>query len=231
MHGKEHRHSHNHSHGGHRWHHDVETNNTDNGRHRGHGGHHGGEHRGGGRHGHGRHELQSGRKLSSSDLQLILLAQLAKEPAHGYELIKALEEHSHGLYVPSPGMIYPALTYLDEIGYASVETVGSKKRYSLTETGRGHYEQNSEVATRILTDMERIGAQMAQARQAMESGTLPEQGEYGATSEELDAARMGVRGAQRRREPYTAEESQRVAEILNRAAAEIRTVLGTSEEA
>ena len=128
-------------------------------------------------------------------------------------------------------MIYPALTYLEEIGYASVETVGSKKRYSLTEAGRSHYEQNSEAATRILADMERIGAQMAQARQAVESGTLPDQSEYGATGEELDSARLSIRRAQRRQEPYTAEEVQRVAAILNSAAAEIRSVLGTSEEA
>jgi DNA-binding PadR family transcriptional regulator len=67
-------------------------------------------------------------------------------------------------------MIYPALTYLEEIGFASVEMEGHKKRYSLTEAGRSHYGQNRDVAARILSEMERIGAQMAQARQAIESG-------------------------------------------------------------
>src|SRR5580658_4085677 len=134
----------------HRWHHDPEQGPPDRGRH------HEGLHGRGGHHGHGRHGLHSGRKLSSSDLQLILMALLAIRPAHGYELIKSLEDHSHGLYVPSPGMIYPALTYLEEIGFAAVETEGSRKRYTLTEAGQGHFDQNRAAAERILTDMERI---------------------------------------------------------------------------
>ena len=118
--------------------------------------------------------MHSGRKLSSSDLQLILMALLANRPAHGYELIKALEDHSHGLYVPSPGMIYPALIYLEEIGFAAVEMDGTKKRYSLTEAGLGHYEQDRDAAARILSDMERIGADMAQARETMAGNQVPE---------------------------------------------------------
>jgi DNA-binding PadR family transcriptional regulator len=211
---------------GHRWHHDPEQGSFDQGRHHGHGDHHGH----GGHRGYGRHGLHSSRKLCASDLQLILLALLANRPAHGYELIKALEDHSHGLYVPSPGMIYPALTYLDEIGFASVEMEGTKKRYSLTESGRNHYEQNRDGAARILSDMERIGAQMAQARQAMESGSVPEGSEYGTTSEELEATRRELKRAQHKKEPYTAEEAQRIAEILNRAAADIRRLLAASEE-
>lgn len=212
--------------GSHRWHHDSEQGPADRGSHHGHGGHHGK----GGHHGHGRHGLHSGRKLSSSDLQLILLALLANRPAHGYELIKSLEDHSHGLYVPSPGMIYPALTYLEEIGFACVETEGNKKRYSLTEAGRGHYEQNRDVSTRILSDMERIGAEMAQIRQGMESGLVPEESESGTTSEELEAARREMKSALREKEPYTAEEARHIAEILQRAAAEIRRLLAASEE-
>lgn len=210
-------------HGGHRWHHDPEQGPMHRGGHHGHGGHHGP----GGHRGYGRHGLHSGRKLSASDLQLILLALLADRPAHGYELIKALEDRSHGLYVPSPGMIYPALTYLEEIGYTSVEMEGTKKRYHLTDAGRNHYEQNRADATRILSDMERIGAEMAQARQMMESGLVSEGNAYGTTSAELEAARRELRSAQRKEGPYTAEEAQRVAEILNRAAVEIRRLFTT----
>ena len=210
----------------HRWHHDPEQEPTEGERHHGRGG----RHTHGGQRVHGRHGLHSGRKLSAADLQLILLAQLANSPAHGYELIKSLEDHSHGLYVPSPGAIYPALTYLEEIGFASIEIEGSKKRYHLTEAGRTHCEQNREAAKRILSEMARIGAQMAQARQAMESGLVAEENEYGPTSEELEAARRALRRAQRQKEPYTAEESRRITDILNRAAADIRLLLATSEE-
>lgn len=57
-----------------------------------------------------------GRKLASVDLQLLILGLLAEKPRHGYEIIKALDERSKGFYIPSPGMVYPALTYLEESG-------------------------------------------------------------------------------------------------------------------
>ncbi len=68
-----------------------------------------------------------GRKLGSGELQLVILALLEEAPRHGYEIIKALEETSKGFYAPSPGMVYPALTYLEEVGFATVEAEGSKK--------------------------------------------------------------------------------------------------------
>ncbi len=173
--------------------------------------------------------MHSSRKLSSADLQLILLAQLANCSSHGYELIKSLDVHSHGLYVPSPGMIYPALTYLEELGYAAVEMEGTKKRYSLTEAGRNHFEQNREDATRILSEMERIGARIAQAQQAMESGQV-QNSSNGVGSESLESARQELRRAQHKNEPYTAEEVKRVAEILSIAASEIRNLFGASSK-
>ncbi len=60
--------------------------------------------------------FRTGRKFDAADLQLIILALLSEQPRHGYELIKTLEERSGGFYVPSPGVIYPALTYLEETG-------------------------------------------------------------------------------------------------------------------
>jgi hypothetical protein len=66
-----------------------------------------------GEHGFDRAGFRTGRKLASDDLQLLLLALIAEKPSHGYDLIKLLEERSGGYYVPSPGMIYPALTYLE----------------------------------------------------------------------------------------------------------------------
>ena len=125
-------------------------------------------------------------------------------------------------------MIYPALTYLEEIGFASVETDGAKKRYSLTEPGRSQYEQNREAAGRILSDLDRIGAQEAQARRAMEKGS-PEDSESGPMSEELESARHELRRSQRKKGSYTAEEAQGVADVLNRAAAEIRRLLAPPE--
>jgi hypothetical protein len=72
-------------------------------------------------------DFPGGRKLDAIDIQLVILALLAEHPAHGYELIKTLEERSGGFYTPSPGVIYPALTYLHEIGHAN-----SRERESCT---------------------------------------------------------------------------------------------------
>ncbi|KAG1453732.1 hypothetical protein G6F57_015663 [Rhizopus arrhizus] len=69
-----------------------------------------------------------GRRVSADDLQLMLLGLLEQSPSHGYELIKALGTLSNGFYTPSPGMVYPALTYLEELGYATVVQEGAKKR-------------------------------------------------------------------------------------------------------
>src|ERR1700712_3637989 len=91
-----------------------------------------------------------GRKLTSADLQLVILALLAERPAHGYELIKLLEERSGGFYSPSPGMIYPSLTYLDEIGHAVVEPDGARKLYRITDVGLAHLAANRAAADSIL---------------------------------------------------------------------------------
>src|SRR3979490_1288195 len=83
-----------------------------------------------------------GRKLASVDLQLLILGLLEEKPRHGYEIIKALDERSKGFYIPSPGMVYPALTYLEEIEHATVEVDGARKRYHITEAGKKHLESN-----------------------------------------------------------------------------------------
>src|SRR5688572_17620362 len=105
----------------------------------------GGHGRGGffGRRGRGDGDgFRMGRRLGSGDLQLLILLLLQENPRHGYELIKELEQRTSGYYSPSPGVIYPALTYLDEIGFASVEAEGNKKLYRITETGAAFLTEN-----------------------------------------------------------------------------------------
>ena len=94
-----------------------------------------------------------GRKLSADELQLVLLALLAEQPAHGYELIRKLEVRSGGFYTPSPGMIYPALTYLEEIGHATVEADGAKKLYRITDAGEAALEEKKAVVDAIFRRM------------------------------------------------------------------------------
>src|SRR3984957_4795249 len=98
-----------------------------------------------------------GRKLASVDLQLLILALLADKPHHGYEIIKALDERSKGFYVPSPGMVYPALTFLEEIGYATVETDGARKLYQITDAGKKHLESNRSTFDALFAQFGRVG--------------------------------------------------------------------------
>ena len=228
MHCNRHGGSRDHGDSGRRWHHEPDPETPDRSRRPGRDGHRGSGHEGGGRGGRGRHGLHSGRKLSSADLHLILLSLLAKRPSHGYELIKALEDHSHGLYVPSPGMIYPALTYLEEIGFASVDTDGNKKRFSVTEAGREELEKTGDSADRMLADLDRVGAQFAEARQAVENGERSAEREPSGAYPELGDARLNLRRALSIERPLSIAEVTAIAEILNGAAAAIRQLLGGS---
>ena len=120
-----------------------------------------------------------GRKMGSVDLRLVLLTLLAERPSHGYELIKSLEERSGGFYSPSPGMVYPALTWLEEVGYAEVTTEGAKKRYAITDAGREHLKQHQEVADAILSQLEHIARRLGRMRAAFsgfeaQEGTGPQ---------------------------------------------------------
>jgi len=104
-----------------------------------------GEGRRGGR-GEGRHGERVQRLFEHGDLRRVLLALVAKKPSHGYELIKAIEEASSGLYVPSPGVIYPTLTLLEEQDFLeAVATGNGRKSYQITEAGKVELAQHQEV--------------------------------------------------------------------------------------
>src|SRR5690606_31122033 len=113
------------------------------------GGRHGGGHGGGPGFGDERRR-RIGRLLMQGALRLVVLALVETEPRHGYEIIKHIEDMTYGFYAPSPGVIYPTLTYLEEAGYVVAEQDGNKKRYAITEGGRAHLGENRSVATTIL---------------------------------------------------------------------------------
>ncbi|TIS62581.1 MAG: PadR family transcriptional regulator [Mesorhizobium sp.] len=119
--------------------------------------------RGGGRGGPG-DMFRAGRMLADGDLKLITLSLLAEAPRHGYDIIKALEERTSGIYSPSPGVVYPTLTFLEEAGYAVSSSEGNKKVFSITEAGRAHLEENREMIDHVLDHLERFGRKMARAR-------------------------------------------------------------------
>lgn len=160
------------------------------------------EPRGGGRRG-------GGRMFGHGDLKLLLLALLEQQPRHGYELIRTIEDMFHGHYSPSPGAIYPTLTMLEEMGHTSVQSEqGGRKLYAITDEGRRFLDENR-AAVEAMTQRTEHSARMAAKaaapqpiRQAMHA---------------LKHALL-MRGSD-----WSRAETQRVAAILEQAAADIAT--------
>src|SRR5258708_39472794 len=116
----------------------------------------------GGRHGMGGGDmLRAGRMLATGDLRLIALALIAEQPRHGYEIIKLMEEKTSGWYSPSPGIVYPTLTYLEEAGYVTAQADGVKKLYSITSSGRAHLEENRDFVDAVLDRFAAVGAEIS----------------------------------------------------------------------
>ena len=97
------------------------------------------DHRGGG----GRRRM-----FDTGELRLVLLKLIEEQPRHGYDLIRAIEERTGGAYAPSPGVIYPTLTLLGDMGLVEQQQGGGQRRlFAITEAGRAHLaERDQEVA-------------------------------------------------------------------------------------
>ncbi|WP_332690937.1 PadR family transcriptional regulator [Devosia sp.] len=188
-----------------------------------------------------------GRMLASGDLRLVALFLIEQQPRHGYDLIKAIEEKSAGFYTPSPGIVYPALTFLEEAGYVTSQADGNKKLYTITEEGRAHLSDNREAIESTLAFLAKAGEQMNRFREFAKAdwpfGREGEAGEHpphrghgpgwgpGAAPEtdrdlkdvvpELNAARRDLKAAIKKARRTSEDQQRHAAEILKRAAAEI----------
>ena len=142
-------------------------------------------------------------------LRFVVLDLLVIKPAHGYEIIRALEERFQGLYSPSPGSIYPTLQLLQDQGYVtSVESEG-RKIYTITETGRSYLAKHAS----LLEDLR-------PAIKGKRPSWLHE--EFHETAGEL--RRLGQLFMQRAPR-LTREQVRRIREIIMRAAAEIEDII------
>ncbi len=124
------------------------------------------EDRHGGRFGHRRDpgdrhdgEHRGRRPLEHGDLRLLLLALVARKPSHGYELIKAIEQASSGLYVPSPGVIYPTLSLLVDQDFLTAGSPDgqSRKNYQITPEGQAELARHQPVVDSIFARLSQIG--------------------------------------------------------------------------
>ena len=126
---------------------------------------HGGSRDGGG-HGHGRG--RGGRMFEHGAIKLLALSLVAERPSYGYELIKHIEGLVGGEYSPSPGVIYPTLTYLVDMGWATVsEADAGRKQYTVTAAGLEQLERQRAELT-ALTERLQVVRTGAQSRRSPE---------------------------------------------------------------
>jgi DNA-binding PadR family transcriptional regulator len=90
---------------------------------------------------------------------LIVLKLIADQPSHGYELIQAIEAAAGGAYAPSPGVIYPTLTLLEELGHVTSAPAGGKTLYTITDDGQAFLDGNSQPVAGLFDRMARVAAQ------------------------------------------------------------------------
>ncbi len=188
------------------------------GRRRGRFGGFGGRHRGGFGDPGGEDLMRARRMLVQGDLRLVALALIAEAPRHGYEIIKLLEEKTADWYSPSPGIVYPTLTYLEEAGYVTASTDGVKKLYAITAEGRAYLASNRDLTDVVLDRLAALGERVNRWRRAARSEredrrTLPPL---------VEAALDHLRATIAKRLESEAETEARLVEILARTDADLQ---------
>ncbi len=194
--------------------------------------HCGSRHRGGrrrshgysGRHGYGGSDsmgpddIRAGRMLAQGDLRLIALAFIAEAPRHGYEIIKLVEEKTADWYSPSPGTVYPTLTYLEEAGYVTVAAEGSKRLYTITDEGRAYLAANRSIADIVLARLSAVGERTTRMRRAADD----ERDRRRSLPPLVDAALAHLRDAVSKRLEGDADLEAQLVEIIAHAAADLQ---------
>lgn len=146
-----------------------------------------------------------GRRPARGDIRLAVLALVAEQPRHGYEIIQEIAERTGGAWRPSPGSVYPTLSQLEDEGLVSIEKSEGRRVVSLTEAGTTYVDEHREELDRVwesVTDdpadpesaaaralMEQLHQLIAAAHQVAATGT-PEQ--ITAAAESVTEARKAI---------------------------------------
>jgi len=100
-----------------------------------------------------------GRMFDGGELRLLLLRLIADEPRHGYDLIRAIEELSHGAYAPSPGVVYPTLTMLQDMDLIEeAKSESARKVFAATKDGTAHLKEHAEEVDGLLERLKEAGS-------------------------------------------------------------------------
>jgi DNA-binding PadR family transcriptional regulator len=163
-------------------------------------------------------DMRAGRMLAQGDLRLVALALIAEAPRHGYEIIKLVEEKTADWYSPSPGIVYPTLTFLEEAGYVTVSAEGAKKLYTITAEGRAYLDANRDLADVVLDRLAAIGERVNRWRRAARG----EREQRRSLPPLLEAAFDHLHETVGKRLEGDAEAEARLVEILARTAADMQ---------
>ena len=147
--------------------------------------------------------------FQKGDLKYVVLGLLKDKPRYGYEVIRALEERSHGFYTPSPGVVYPTLQMLKEMGYASSIERDGKKVYTITDKGLKFLTERKDQAEEVKCQMKH---HWNPANMNMIVQMMREFGELGRL--------MKHHG--RRTDP---EKMQRIRDIMSKASQDIKLIM------
>jgi DNA-binding PadR family transcriptional regulator len=111
--------------------------------------------------GGGRRGRRSRRMFESGELRLVLLFLIADKPRHGYDLIRAIEDLTGSQYAPSPGVVYPTLTLLQDMGLIEEAAApeGPRKLFQITEEGRAHLEERADEVSELFERLNRMGSE------------------------------------------------------------------------
>lgn len=147
--------------------------------------------------------------FGKGDLKYVILDLLKEKPRYGYEVIRALEERSHGFYTPSPGVVYPTLQMLEEMGYASAAERDGKKIYTITDEGSKFLDEQKDFTDEVKSHMKR---QWNPQNIGVFAQTMAEFGEL---------ARMVGHRARR----IDSDKMKRIREVISSASDEIKAIL------
>ncbi|NNC73102.1 MAG: PadR family transcriptional regulator [Sphingomonadaceae bacterium] len=98
------------------------------------------------------------RMFDGGELRLVLLKLIEEEPRHGYDLIRAIEDMTAGEYAPSPGIIYPTLSFLEDGGLIKpVDSDDSRKTFKITKDGKAELKDKAEEVEALMNRLAQHG--------------------------------------------------------------------------
>jgi len=148
------------------------------------------------------------------ELKHVVLALIGEQPRHGYDIIRVIEQRTGGAYCPSPGVIYPTLSLLESLGHVRAAGAdGPRNRYRVTADGRAFLADNKALVDQIFRRMQHVAAQ-ASAPSAIVAA--------------MDGLKAALHSARR---PWSADEAKLVAAAIDVAAARIRGLATSSDNA